>query len=51
MLKLTVSVCIEALKEANWKVLVDIENVFDWVKMIQSTKNTGDIQHGIGAEQ
>ena len=51
MLKLKSTVCVEASKEAAWKVLSDIENISDWVDVVITAKSTGIVSKGVDAER
>jgi len=51
MLKLKSTVCVEASKEATWKVLSDIENISDWVDVVITAKSTGIVSKGVDAER
>jgi hypothetical protein len=51
VLKLKSTVCVEASKEATWKVLSDIENISDWVDVVITAKSTGIVSKGVDAER
>ena len=51
MIHLTNTVCIEAEKDAVWKVLAELENVHLWVEPILEAYCVGDDAYGVGTER